>query len=336
MANLTPADITVAVTVFDRGDYLRGAVRSALDQALRAGHRVMVVEDCGPDPQLRHSIEAEFGDRIVYHRNARNRGLFDNWNACIEFCETSWLCILHDDDLLEPTFLDSVIELAAAAPGRALYYGPCHGIDETGRRIAEAPAPADFRWSELDLESWAHYDPVCFPGQLFHRQTALELGGFRARSRYCGDWELWFRLALHAGAAATNRVLASYREHHADGRGTTMVDVSGRKYAYVNMQGKRHVAWLRKRGVQIRFARKARQAEAPMPSRYLLAHAHGFSRRMLRYNAGLLFRSRAPHLSYWLLQLVICCLTWRSLRMVSRVARWMHRSPTLKKTPSPV
>ncbi len=130
---------------------------------------------------------------------------------------------------------------------------------------------------------------------------------------------MWFRLALKFGAAGTNRVVANYREHHAVGRGTTQADISGRKYAYVNMQRKRHFRWLEGAGVAVVFDRDALQAEAPLPSRFILQHAHSFSRLMLRYNAGLFLRSKAPHSSYRLLQYMVRAFTWRSLRPASRL-----------------
>jgi len=326
------SDITIAITVYDRRDYLVQAVSSALEQTLH-GHRVLVVEDCGPDPTLHEFILKEFGERITYHRNTRRRGLFDNWNACIEACTTQWLCILHDDDFLEPTYLAAMFELMDACPERALYYGACHTVDRNGTRTITLPAPTKFTPSELPLEQWTNYDPVCFPGQLFKVANARAVGGFRPGSQYCGDWEMWFRLALRGGTASTNRVIANYREHATLGRGTTRVDVSGRKYAYVNLQRKRHAAWLRESGIETRFDREARQCETPMPTRFLLDHAHGFSPRMLRYNAGLFFLSRAPHLSYRLVQMTVRLLSWRSLQVISLIAqrlqgRRIHRSPT--------
>jgi glycosyltransferase involved in cell wall biosynthesis len=336
MLALEPSKITIAITVYDRRDYLANAITSALNQTLRGGHRVMIVEDCGPDPTLRDFVLSKFGELMTYHRNARRRGLFDNWNACMEACTTRWLCILHDDDYLEPTFLESMIELAKAKPARALYYGACHTVDSAGRQTIPVPIPAAFTPSELPLEAWTRYDPVCFPGQLFDVEAARALGGFRASSQYCGDWEMWFRLALYGGAVATNRVVANYREHATHGRGTTRVDVSGRKYAYVNVQAKRHIAWLRQRGMHIRFDRSARQTESPMPTQFLFDLAHGFSPRLLRYNAGLLFRSRAPHFSYRVAQLAVRCLTWRSLGVISRVLQWIRRiHPGLSSTRCP-
>jgi glycosyltransferase involved in cell wall biosynthesis len=305
--------------VYDRQKYLRDAIRSALGQRTANPPKVIVVEDCGPNPTLRQSIINEFGDRIEYFRNPRRRGLFDNWNACIEACRTPWLCILHDDDFLEPTFVDSMIELASAAPRRALYYGLADIVDAAGKSREPRSRSRSFAWHELDVEEWARYDPVCFPAQLFKVTAARSLSGFRPTSRYCADWEMWFKLTVHYGAAATNRVVATYREHHSIGRGTSDVDVSGRKYAYVNIQHKRHLAWLRQKRPRLRFDRKGVQAKAPMPTRFLLKHAHGFSRRMLRYNAGLFFLSSAPHAGYYLFQLITRLFSWRSLGFASSI-----------------
>lgn len=320
MATLSSNDITIAVTVYDRRTYLRQAIASALEQTRGSVHQVMVVEDSGPDDSLREFILGEFGDKIRYYRNTRRRGLFDNWNACIEHCSTRWLCILHDDDFLEPKFIEAMQELAAAAPARVLYYGVCRTVDRGGRRRVDVPTPSHFEWREMDLESCTRHDPVCFPGQLFNVEAAREVGGFRPDSHYCADWEMWFRLAMAGGAAGTNRVVANYREHHTLGRGTTKVDISGRKYAYVNMQRKRHVAWLRKIRPAVSFDRAALQSESPMPTRFLLKHAHSFSPLMLKYNVALLARSAPPHLGYRIFQSLVRLCPRFVLRRVSQLA----------------
>lgn len=319
MADLTSQNITIAITVYDRRDYVFSAIRSALSQLGQDCPRVMVVEDCGPDPDLQKAIVTEFGGRISYHRNATRRGLFDNWNACIEVCDTPWLCILHDDDFLEPTFVESIVELAATIPGCGLYYGLCNVVDAQGALLQSPPASEVFQGHKLDLQEWTHYNPVCFPGQLFNVTAARALGGFRPTSRYCADWEMWFKLTLNYGAAMTNRIVANFREHHTIGRGTTDVDISGRKYALINAQRKRHVAWLHRIRPTVRFDRRAFQKREPMPTRFLLRHAHGFSPLMLRYNAGLLLLSRSPHIAHYALRTLTRLLTWRILRPISKL-----------------
>src|SRR4051812_6221590 len=88
---LKPEDITIAVTVFNRTDYILDALQSALDQTTPV--KVIVVEDCSPNPRLRETVLARFGNRLTYFRNPSNRGLSDNWNACLEYCDTPWLSI---------------------------------------------------------------------------------------------------------------------------------------------------------------------------------------------------------------------------------------------------
>jgi len=106
---LKAEDITIAVTVFSRRDFVLEAIGSALAQSVPVS--VIVVEDCGPDPGMRDYIQDRFGGRIRYFRNPRNRGLFDNWNACMEYSRTPWLSILHDDDRLHPWFIEEMIAL---------------------------------------------------------------------------------------------------------------------------------------------------------------------------------------------------------------------------------
>lgn len=324
MADLTAAQITIAITVYDRRRYVEEAITSAIAQTASARPTVMVVEDCGPDPEIQRFITERFGTSIIYNRNSTRRGLVGNWNACLEVCKTPWLCILHDDDFLEPGFVAAMLEVHATAPGRGLYYGACRIIDASGNPVSDSTPTTELRWREMDLGDCVRSDPVCFPGQLFRVTAAQQLGGFRSASRYCADWEMWFRIGLRYGAVETNRLVANYREHHTVGRGTTAADISGRKYAYVNMQRKRHAAWLREARGEGAFDRSALQREAPMPTRFILSHAHSFSDLMLRYNAGLLDRSAPPHLGYRLFQWLARALGWRSLGWISRLLRTRH------------
>src|SRR5258706_9138199 len=161
---VTAHQITIAVKIYNRRDFLEQAVESALNQTVPV--KVMVVEDCGPDPTLQEFIKGKFGSRIEYHRNARRRGLFDNWNACLELCRTPWLSILHDDDFLDPIFVEAMIELAKNAPSRGFYFGRVEVIDGD-RRIPPTDFPSSATWREIDLVTFANVNPTLFPGQLF-------------------------------------------------------------------------------------------------------------------------------------------------------------------------
>ena len=290
---MTPGDITIAVTVYDRRDFIEQAVASALAQTLPV--RVMVVEDCSPDTGLQSFVLSRFGSRITYHRNSRRRGLFDNWNACVGLCATPWLCLLHDDDFLAADFVEAMVELAAKIPGKGLYYGRCSFVDSAGCAVLTPPAPAGPQWQSADVVSVALVNPVRFPGELFRADYARELGGFRPSSLFTGDWDMWFKLALHYGAAGTKRVVGNSRSHRAEGRGTVRVERNGKYQALIAMQAKKNAALLRQRGIAVCYDRAAALRSYPVPMRFLLEYASGFTPRMLTYNVGQLLCSTPVH-----------------------------------------
>jgi glycosyltransferase involved in cell wall biosynthesis len=172
--SLSPDQITIAVTVYDRRQYLLQAVRSALNQTVPV--RVMVVEDCGPDPTLQGCVKEQFGSLVEYVHNPRHRGLFGNMNACLELCPTPWLSILHDDDYLAPEFVETMLELHRQFPDGGLYFGGTTMVDENGDSLWEWPSPAlPERWRRVTLQDVKWTTPFAFPGQFFKIEDALAL-----------------------------------------------------------------------------------------------------------------------------------------------------------------
>ena len=302
---LTPGQITIAITAFNRRQFVHAAIRSALDQTVPV--RVVVVENCSPDPQFRDFVLAEFGDRIEYFRNSRNRGMFDNWNACLEYCRTPWLSILHDDDLLRPNFVETILQLARTAPGRALYFGRWSTLQEAGQTLFPPPPVAwPDQWRDLAVQELAEECIVSFPGQLIRVAAAREVGGFRPHSYFTGDWDMWFRLTLRFGAAQTAVEVAVNRSYHSLDRGSSRVELKGWQWALDNAQRKRNLRMLEhERGLRIAFDRTKFLQVRPIPSRNLTRFAPSFSRRILSYNAWLFTRSRAPNRGYRLLQSLV-------------------------------
>jgi len=318
---LRPEDITIAITVYSRREFVLEAVRSALNQTVPV--RVMVVEDCGPDATLRDLIVGEFGQRIEYFRNPRNRGLFDNWNACLEYCATPWLSILHDDDLLHPHFVEAMLALAKAAPGRALYFGRSGQLEENGKIYPAPPVLWGKEWRDLDVLKLAEQCYVMFPGQLLRVAAARDIGGFRPTSFFTGDWDMWFRLTLRFGAAQTIADISIARSHYGEDRGTSRVERMGWKWALDNVQRKRNLALLRReKGTVIRFDRTKLLRRSPIPSRLLFRHARGFSQRILAYNWWLFTHSQPPHAGYailqWLVRLSGSCILKTSSNLLYR------------------
>lgn len=286
---LSPADITIAVTVYDRREFIQQAVLSALNQTVPVN--VMVVEDCGPDAGLQAFICDRFGPRIKYHRNPRRRGLFDNWNACIEYCGTPWLSILHDDDYLKENFAETMLKLHTAAPGRGLYFGNYVAVSSSGVTLYLGEPVVNGTWRSIDLRALADSNRLGFGGHLFPVEYVRQSGGFRSTSLFCGDWEMWFKLAADYGGALTTTPVVVSRLYQDQRKGTSKVVRKGLNHAANIVQRKRNYAWLKRAGVlkQVKFDNL--RALSPIGPRELLIHGPAFSRRMFRYNVKLFLRT---------------------------------------------
>jgi glycosyltransferase involved in cell wall biosynthesis len=322
--NLEPEDITVAITVFNRRQFLKQAISSALEQTVPV--RVIVVEDCGPDAGMEAFVKQEFGTRIQYIRNPQRRGLFGNWNACIENCRTPWLSILHDDDYLTSKFAEAMIALHRQAPDCGLYFGETTMVDGTGKILSyDVHPPLSTPWRRIPLEDTLAITPFPFPGQLFKVEHARALGGFRDSSQYCGDWEMWCNLIAHSGGAKTRVTVAINRSHGGLERGTSKIFLNGRLRPLSFVQQKRILHLLRQSGKRAPFDRASFLRASPMSASYLIRHGAGITPRLLRYNVGLLLRSPSPSASHAVFKAASRFLGVRFVNMASLLVRLISR-----------
>jgi glycosyltransferase involved in cell wall biosynthesis len=298
--SLRAEDITIAVTVYNRRQFLSQSITSALNQTPPV--RVIVVEDCAPPPGLEAYVLCEFGPKVGYFRSPRRRGIFGNWNACIEHCQTRWLSILHDDDYLKPEFVGAMLELNRQCGDRGLYYGQTIVVDDQGKPRPEwEKPPLPEPWLPVTLRDVIFTAPFPFPGQLFQIPLAKELGGFRETSLFCGEWELWSKLIAHYGAAQTSRTLGVFRDHSGWERGTSRIHRSGKTHALTTVQRKRNLALARALGIPISGIQQP-EIRPALSARYLLSHARYFSPRYLAYNTRRLQRSHVSNWRYTLFQ----------------------------------
>jgi glycosyltransferase involved in cell wall biosynthesis len=315
--NLSADQITIAVTVYDRREYLKTSIGSALAQTVPV--RVMVIEDCGPDPAMELYVRSLFGQRVGYFRSAGRRGIFGNWNACIEQCPTPWLSILHDDDWLEPGFIAAILELARQSGNRGLYFGRTTVVDNRGKPKAQwEKPPSTCAWAPVELQEVVLVPPFSFPGQLFRTAYAKQLGGFRETSLFCGEWELWSKITANYGAAKTSVPVACFRDHDDWSRGTNRMYRTGKIYALIAVQTKRNLALARSNGVATLAELKA-NVRFTLPIKYLLRYGSFFSSRMVAYNLARIQRSRAPHWRYALLQRLLRLVGRPAIRLISRL-----------------
>jgi glycosyltransferase involved in cell wall biosynthesis len=148
---------------------------------------------------------------VAYLRNRRNLGQFGNCNALIARARGDWVHIVHDDDMVEPGYLERLVPLlddrdAVLVTGRTRFVGQAATVVQERHDARHARMgfafPARLDGPTLLGRCMEHGCPFVFSHTLFRRETAIALGGFDERLTYMGDYDLWLRM-LRAGAVLT-------------------------------------------------------------------------------------------------------------------------------------
>jgi glycosyltransferase involved in cell wall biosynthesis len=98
--------ITIAIPTYNRPDKVLAQLR-ALELQIKAPCRVVVIDNCSEVPVS--DLFMSSSGRFSFVRNASNIGSCANVLRCIELCETKWVAILGDDDVIVTDYIDKII-----------------------------------------------------------------------------------------------------------------------------------------------------------------------------------------------------------------------------------
>ena len=138
---MTP--ITIILPTFERAQYIREAIDSALAQTFT--DFVLSIGDNSRDDNT-EKVVAEYDDpRIRYRRHPRNLGQQGNWLHLIDTADTPLVASLHDDDVWHPDFLEKLVPPMLADPSISMAFADFWVIDEHGDRLEEMSASTSAR-----------------------------------------------------------------------------------------------------------------------------------------------------------------------------------------------
>jgi glycosyltransferase involved in cell wall biosynthesis len=128
--------VTVILTVFKRVDYLEAALLSVQRQTFTS-FELIVTDDA--HTEAARKVCAGFGDpRLRYRANLRTLGVAHNIVAALAEARGKYVCILNDDDVLEPEMLESLATPLESNPAMTLAFGNYVMIDASGEEMPDA------------------------------------------------------------------------------------------------------------------------------------------------------------------------------------------------------
>lgn len=223
-------ELSVIITCFNDGPFIKGAVASVLEECDREGapsSEVFLVDDRSEDPETREALEEiagwGAGIRILTNRGAHGSGA--SKNRALEVARGEWVGFLDGDDFWTPGSLSDRWAVVAAEP-EAQWVGADLGrIDENGQTwLSGIPGRPSVLAGERNGPHGGVRVPRPVRGMLWEglchvnvtlirRQLLAGVGNFDERLYRWQDYNLWVRLAARTDYWVVPSV-AAYHRHN--------------------------------------------------------------------------------------------------------------------------
>lgn len=174
--------IDLLIPYYGDPEYFRATVRSVLAQTNDAW-RLIVVDDANPDPWAGEWLASLGDDRIEYHRNETNRGIAEVFRQCVALATADLLAVPGSDDLLDPNYVEVVLDVHRRFPQADIIQPGVRVIDENGAPAASLPDTVKQRVirprgngtrvlsGQRPATSLLHGDWLYWPSLVFRRTT---------------------------------------------------------------------------------------------------------------------------------------------------------------------
>lgn len=207
---------TIVIPTYNGADYIEEALLSAINQTRKAD-AIIVSDDNSTDNTLK--ICSRYKDVTIYKNENGPSGFVEGWNNAIRLVDDGYIAILHQDDLLAPTFLEEAERALLQNPDVKHLFVPCNYIDGAGNVIRE-PDYCDgnvLRYSGMEYAD--AYRSVgsphihrC-PGVITHR-SIFDVCKYRKEAGHIADDDFFYRVGQYTDVIGLLKPLASYREHN--------------------------------------------------------------------------------------------------------------------------
>jgi glycosyltransferase involved in cell wall biosynthesis len=197
---MTPR-ISVVMSVYDGGRFLRASIESILTQTY-GDFEFLIVDDASKDDSLEILRNfAEKDGRITIIRNEQNIGLTKSLNRALKRARGEYVARHDADDLAEPARFEAQIGVLQGHPECDVVGTGYHVIDAEGRDVNKrflCHYADDARSALLRGEN-----PLCHSSVMFKKSVVEKAGYYDEAYKYAQDYDLWLRL-LSGGSRICN------------------------------------------------------------------------------------------------------------------------------------
>lgn len=199
--------VSILTTVYNREKYIAVCIESVLASSFQ-DWEMIIVDDQSKDDSVAIAKTYEVKDsRIKVYINKTNLGDYPNRNKAASYAKGKYIKYLDADDLIYPHGLEIMVNTMEEFPSAVL------GISQ---EVVEDYLPYPFEMNseeafkrEFLKRGVLNLGPT---GTIIRRKEFKELGGFTG-TRYIGDTEMWYKIALKYPVVKMVPGLTFWRRH---------------------------------------------------------------------------------------------------------------------------
>ena len=210
---MTPK-VSIGIPAY-KPEFLEEAIASVLAQTFE-DWELVVVDDCSPG-DIKGIINKFPDPRIRYYRNEQNLGAEDpsyNWDKCVSYAQGEYFCLLCDDDLYHPEFLEEMLKLTDQFPDCNVFRARGLRIDGNGNIVDKYPSSP--LWESSEDYIWHKTKGLRFQTiseWMLRRQHILDCGGYtHYPCAWSADTVSMYRFSLKGGISSSYQILVSTRD----------------------------------------------------------------------------------------------------------------------------
>lgn len=207
--------ISVVLSVYNGGEYLKLSVDSVLQQNLKA-FEFLIIDDCSTDESWSY-LQNIKDSRVKICKQEKNQGLFSCLNKLVKESNTNLIKLWSQDDIMYKDCLGKVVAFHQQNPHLGFSYTGREMIDKAGKirkidRVDDTPEIIS-----TNLHSRIAYYTGSIAGNIANvciNKAALDkVGLFNDKMKISADFDMWVRLAEHHETGFIKEKLIQLRDH---------------------------------------------------------------------------------------------------------------------------
>jgi glycosyltransferase involved in cell wall biosynthesis len=199
--------VSILTTVYNREKYIEACIESVLASTYKDWELIIVDDQSNDNSVAIAQKYAEKDSHIKVYVNETNLGDYHNRNQAASYAQGKYIKYLDADDLIYPHGLELMVQTMEQFPDAAL--GISQEVAEDLKPYPFLMTPKETFQREFLQRGVLGLGPT---GTIIRRDAFEALGGFTG-TRYIGDTELWYKLAMHYPVLKMVPGLSFWRQH---------------------------------------------------------------------------------------------------------------------------